>query len=30
VPDRAFVSGRVPVNVFMNGVDSNEVGLFVQ
>jgi uncharacterized protein (TIGR03437 family) len=30
VPDRAFVSGRVPVNVLMNGVDSNEVGLFVQ
>jgi uncharacterized protein (TIGR03437 family) len=30
VPERTFVSGRVAVNVFMNGVDSNEVALFVQ
>lgn len=30
VPDRNFVSGRVPMQVFMDGVDSNEVNLFVQ
>src|SRR5262249_18430186 len=29
VPDRAFISGRVPVQLFMNGVDSNEVTIFV-
>lgn len=30
VPDRPFLSGRVPLQVFMDGVDSNEVYLFVQ
>jgi uncharacterized protein (TIGR03437 family) len=30
VPDRPFITGRVPVRVFMDGVDSNEVALFVQ
>lgn len=30
VPDNSFISGRVSVRVFMNGVDSNEVTLFVQ
>ena len=30
VPDRAFISGRVPLQLFMDGVDSNEVNLFVQ
>lgn len=29
VPEQTFVSGRVPVQVFMNGVDSNEVTVFV-
>jgi uncharacterized protein (TIGR03437 family) len=29
VPDRSFLSGRVPVQVFMDGVDSNEVSVFV-
>jgi uncharacterized protein (TIGR03437 family) len=29
VPDRPFISGRVPVVVFMDGVDSNEVTIFV-
>ena len=29
VPDKPFISGRVPVQVFMNGVDSNEVAVFV-
>lgn len=30
VPDNSFITGRVPVRVFINGVDSNEVTLFVQ
>jgi uncharacterized protein (TIGR03437 family) len=30
IPNLAFVTGRVPVQVFMDGVDSNEVSLFVQ
>jgi uncharacterized protein (TIGR03437 family) len=30
VPDRAFITGRVPVQVFMDGIDSNEVSIFVQ
>jgi uncharacterized protein (TIGR03437 family) len=30
VPNLAFVTGRVPVVVFMDGVDSNEVTVFVQ
>lgn len=29
VPDKPFISGRVPVQVFMDGVDSNEVSIFV-
>lgn len=29
VPDRAFLTGRVPVQVYVNGVDSNEVTVFV-
>lgn len=29
IPDRPFITGRVSVNVFMNGVDSNEVSIFV-
>jgi len=29
VPDLPFVRGRVPVQIFMDGVDSNEVGVFV-
>lgn len=29
VPDRSFINGRVPVQVFMDGVDSNEVSIFV-
>jgi len=29
VPDRPFLSGRVPLQVFMDGVDSNEVSVFV-
>lgn len=29
VPNQSFISGRVPVRVFINGVDSNEVGAFV-
>ena len=29
VPDKPFISGRVPVQVFMDGVDSNEVAIFV-
>lgn len=29
IPDRPFISGRVPVQVFMDGVDSNEVTIFV-
>jgi uncharacterized protein (TIGR03437 family) len=30
VPPLAFLSGRVPVRVFVDGVDSNEVAIFVQ
>jgi uncharacterized protein (TIGR03437 family) len=30
VPESGFVSGRVPIRIFMDGVDSNEVTLFVQ
>ena len=30
VPDRAFIRGQVIMQVFMDGVDSNEVSLFVQ
>ena len=30
VPDLPFITGRVPVRVFMDGVDSNEVTVFVQ
>jgi uncharacterized protein (TIGR03437 family) len=29
IPDMPFIAGRVPVRVFMNGVDSNEVSIFV-
>jgi uncharacterized protein (TIGR03437 family) len=29
VPNLSFLSGRVPVQVFMDGVDSNEVAVFV-
>jgi uncharacterized protein (TIGR03437 family) len=29
IPDRPFISGRVPVRIFMDGVDSNEVSIFV-
>jgi uncharacterized protein (TIGR03437 family) len=29
VPDKPFINGRVPVQVFMDGVDSNEVCIFV-
>jgi uncharacterized protein (TIGR03437 family) len=30
VPSQSFVTGRVPVRVFVDGVDSNEVAIFVQ
>ena len=30
IPSQSFLTGRVPVQIFMDGVDSNEVGLFVQ
>jgi len=30
VPSQSFISGRVPLRVFMDGVDSNEVTVFVQ
>jgi uncharacterized protein (TIGR03437 family) len=30
IPDLSFITGRVPVRVFVDGVDSNEVGIFVQ
>lgn len=30
IPDNSFITGRVPVVVFMDGVESNEVGVFVQ
>ena len=29
VPERPFLAGRVPVRVYMDGVDSNEVSIFV-
>lgn len=29
LPDRPFITGRVPVRVFVDGVDSNEVTIFV-
>jgi uncharacterized protein (TIGR03437 family) len=29
VPDQRFIAGRVPVTIFQNGVDSNEVSVFV-
>ncbi len=29
IPEQSFVRGRVPVQVFMDGVDSNEVSIFV-
>jgi uncharacterized protein (TIGR03437 family) len=29
VPQQSFISGKIPVQVFMNGVDSNEVTVFV-
>ena len=29
IPQLAFLSGRLPVQVFMNGVDSNEVSIYV-
>jgi uncharacterized protein (TIGR03437 family) len=30
IPDRAFIKGRVAVQVFIDGVDSNEVAIYVQ
>jgi uncharacterized protein (TIGR03437 family) len=30
IPDKTFITGRVPVVVYMDGVDSNEVTIFVQ
>lgn len=30
VPEQAFLTGRVPVRVYVDGIDSNEVGVFVQ
>ncbi|MBY0503837.1 MAG: hypothetical protein K2X03_08000 [Bryobacteraceae bacterium] len=30
VPENSFIRGRVPVRIFLNGVDSNEVSIFVQ
>jgi uncharacterized protein (TIGR03437 family) len=30
VPDLSFITGRVPVRVFMDGVDSNEVYVVIQ
>lgn len=29
VPEQGFISGRVPLKIFMDGVDSNEVSFFV-
>jgi uncharacterized protein (TIGR03437 family) len=29
IPEQSFIRGRVPVQVFMDGVDSNEVSIFV-
>jgi uncharacterized protein (TIGR03437 family) len=30
IPNLSFLNGRIPVRVFMDGVDSNEVTVFVQ
>ena len=30
VPERAFLTGRVPLQLYMDGVDSNEVTIFLQ
>jgi uncharacterized protein (TIGR03437 family) len=30
IPDNTFLTGRVPVQVFVDGINSNEVGVFVQ
>jgi uncharacterized protein (TIGR03437 family) len=30
VPNQSFLNGRVPVSVFIDGVDANEVAVFVQ
>lgn len=30
VPENSFLTGRVPVRVFIDGIDSNEVGVFVE
>jgi uncharacterized protein (TIGR03437 family) len=30
IPDLPFITGRMPVQVFLDGVDSNEVTVFVQ
>jgi uncharacterized protein (TIGR03437 family) len=30
IPNQAFITGRTPVRVFVDGVDSNEVTIFVQ
>lgn len=30
IPNQAFLTGRLPVRIYMDGVDSNEVTLFVQ
>ncbi len=30
IPENAFVTGRLPVRVYVDGVDSNEVSVFVQ
>jgi uncharacterized protein (TIGR03437 family) len=30
IPTQSFITGRVPVVIFMDGVDSNEVTIFVQ
>jgi uncharacterized protein (TIGR03437 family) len=30
IPNLPFITGRVPVIVYMDGVDSNEVSIFVQ
>lgn len=30
IPNQSFISGKVPVRVFIDGVDSNEVALFVR
>ncbi len=30
IPDNGFIKGRVPMQVFVDGIGSNEVGVFVQ